>query len=120
MDINTAIKVLGALAQETRLRAFKMLVEAGTKGLPAGVMSERLGVPHNTLSFHLSHLKHAGITQSRKEGRSIIYLANFQLTRELIRFLVENCCQADAVSCRVDTQGAKEIIEFFTGKECCG
>lgn len=120
MDIETAIKALAALAQETRLRAFKMLVEAGPKGLPAGVMSERLGVPHNTLSFHLSHLNSAGITQSRKESRSIIYSANFQFTRELIRFMVENCCQADAVSCRVDAQGAKEIIEFFIEKECCG
>ncbi|QBQ55046.1 ArsR/SmtB family transcription factor [Nitrosococcus wardiae] len=120
MDIKTAIKALAALAQETRLRAFKMLVEAGPKGLSAGVMSERLGVPQNTLSFHLSHLNNAGITQSRKEGRSIIYSAHFQFTRELIRFMVENCCQADTVSCHVDAQGAKEIIEFFIEKECCG
>jgi ArsR family transcriptional regulator, arsenate/arsenite/antimonite-responsive transcriptional repressor len=120
MDIGTAIKALAALAQETRLKAFKMLVEAGPKGLPAGAISEQLNVPHNTLSFHLSHLSNAGVIQSRKEGRSIIYSAHFQFTRALIRFMVENCCQADSVSYRVDVQGAKEIIEFFTEKECCG
>ena len=77
MDIHSAIAMFDALSQETRLKAFRLLVQAGPEGLAAGLLSDKLGTPHNTMSFHLSHLAHAGTISSRKEGRSVIYSANF-------------------------------------------
>jgi len=71
---------------------FKILLEYGRTGIAAGGLSERLGVPHNTLSFHLSHLSHAGLVSSHKQGRSVIYKANCDATDALVAFLVENCC----------------------------
>ena len=106
-----------ALSQETRLRAFRMLVKAGTNGLAAGVLSEELGTPHNTMSFHLSHLAHAGIVSSRKEGRSVIYTANFDVTRDLIGFIVEDCCSAEFASIREDSSRGCSIIEL--ADYCC-
>ena len=78
MDINEALAAFGALSQDTRLRVFRLLVEHGPSGAPAGTLSESLNIPHNTLSFHLSHMSHAGLVVSRREGRSIIYRANFE------------------------------------------
>ena len=92
MEIKNAIPIFTALSQETRLRAFRLLVEAGTEGLPAGELSRELGTPHNTMSFHLNHLSHAGVVSSRKLGRSIIYSANFDVVRDLIGFMVKDCC----------------------------
>ena len=108
MDIKDALAIFDTLSQETRLRAFRLLVEAGPKGLPAGVISERLGTPHNTLSFHLNHLSNAGIISSRKEGRSVIYSPNFEITRNLIHFIVKDCCSAEYASIREDH-----------GNDCC-
>lgn len=95
MDISKAILAFGALAQDTRLQAFRLLVEHGMEGAPAGVLSEELGIPHNTLSFHLFHLSNAGLVTSRKLGRSVIYTANFNKVESLIGFLTENCCIRD-------------------------
>lgn len=92
MDKNQALIALSALSQETRLMTFKILLEYGRTGVAAGVLSERLGVPHNTLSFHLTHLNHAGLVSSTKQGRSVIYKANCDATDALVGFLVENCC----------------------------
>ncbi len=92
MDINNAIIAFTALAQETRLRVFKILLEYGSKGAAAGIISDRIGIPHNTLSFHLAHLSHAGLISSQKQGRSIIYSANCSTIAELIAYLQENCC----------------------------
>jgi len=92
MDINSALIALSALSQETRLQLFRLLIPYGREGVPAGVISEKLGIPHNTLSFHLTHLKHAGLVVAQRRGRSIIYAANCDVTEELIAFLVENCC----------------------------
>jgi DNA-binding transcriptional ArsR family regulator len=119
MKLEHAISAFSALAQETRLQAFKMLVEAGSCGLAAGVISDKLSMPHNSMSFHLAHLTEAGLVEARKDGRKVIYTASFKRIRELIHYMVENCCTGDQVSCRTDPSGAKEIIEFFTGKECC-
>lgn len=105
-----------ALSQQTRLEAFRLLVRAGTEGLAAGVMSERLGTPHNTLSFHLTHLSNAGIVSSRKEGRSVIYTANFDLTHELIGFMVRDCCSGEFASMRQDCSTGCSIIELAN---CC-
>ncbi|MDR3448964.1 MAG: metalloregulator ArsR/SmtB family transcription factor [Alphaproteobacteria bacterium] len=92
MDINHAVVALSALSQETRLRVFKLLIEYGVQGTPAGQLSEQLDIPHNTLSFHLSHLSHAGLVKSRRIGRSIIYTASPDVIETLLSFMVENCC----------------------------
>jgi ArsR family transcriptional regulator len=99
MEINTAVTALSALSQETRLRVFKLLIEYGYSGTSAGSLSEQLGVPHNTLSFHLSHLSHAGLVTSRKDGRSVIYAANCDAVEGLIGYLQENCCIREGGDC---------------------
>ena len=116
MDTNTAIDKFGSLAQETRLDAFRLLVQAGPEGLPAGQISEALGVPHNTLSFHLNHLSAAGLIESRKAGRSVIYRAQFDAINSLISFLVKDCCSADMASVREDKQRGCSVIELTA---CC-
>ncbi len=99
MDNNSAVQAFGALAQESRLAAFKLLVQAGEPGLPAGKIARALRVPHNTLSTHLAILTRAGIVRSRREGRSIIYGVNFDGTRSLLAFLLEDCCQGKPELC---------------------
>ncbi|MEQ9566215.1 MAG: metalloregulator ArsR/SmtB family transcription factor, partial [Pseudomonadales bacterium] len=84
MDIQNATVLFDALSQETRLKAFRLLVKAGSSGMAAGLLSEMLGTPHNTMSFHLQQLSHAGMVTSRREGRSVIYAANFECMQELI------------------------------------
>jgi ArsR family transcriptional regulator, arsenate/arsenite/antimonite-responsive transcriptional repressor len=88
----TVIGALGALAQETRLDIFRLLVQKGPEGLPAGELGARLGLPSPTLSFHLNQLRFAGLITSRRESRSIIYSANFKAMNELVGYLTENCC----------------------------
>jgi DNA-binding transcriptional ArsR family regulator len=117
MDIQEAIIIFDALSQETRLRAFRLLVQAGDEGLPAGAISEKLGTPHNTMSFHLNHLSNAGIAGSRREGRLIIYSANFELMRELIRFMVSDCCAVDFARIHEDSTKGCSVIELIS---CCG
>lgn len=92
MDMNHALIAFSALSQETRLQVFRLLVEYGRDGAAAGALGEQLGIPHNTLSFHLSHLSHAGLVASRKAGRSVIYTARQEAIDSLIGFLRENCC----------------------------
>jgi len=92
MKKSTAIVALGALAQETRLDIFRLLVQKGPNGLPAGEIGERLGQPSPTLSFHLNQLRFAGLVTSRRESRSIIYSANFKGMSDLLSYLTENCC----------------------------
>lgn len=116
MDIQNAIIIFDALSQETRLRAFRLLVEAGPEGLPAGALSAELGTPHNTMSFHLSHLSNAGIVTSRREGRSMIYAANFEAMRGLIGFMVKDCCSADFASISEDKKTGSSIIKL---SNCC-
>ena len=112
MDIQDALIVFDALSQETRLRVFRLLVKAGADGVAAGALSEELGTPHNTLSFHLSHLAHAGIVSSRKEGRSVIYSANFDAIQDLIGFMVKDCCSVEFASIREDKGKGCSIIEL--------
>jgi DNA-binding transcriptional ArsR family regulator len=99
MDIKATIDALGALAQETRLSLFRLLVQAGPEGLAAGTAGERLGVPAPTLSFHLAQLRHAGLIVCRREGRSLIYAADFASMNALVAFLMESCCQGSAEVC---------------------
>ncbi len=116
MDIQKAIIAFDALSQETRLKAFRFLVQKGREGAAAGVLSEALGIPHNTLSFHLSHMSNAGLVTSRREGRSVIYSASFAFFSGLIRFMVEDCCSVEFASIRDDAKKGCSIIEL---SNCC-
>ena len=116
MDINEALIAFDALSQETRLRVFRLLVESGPDGAPAGKISETLGLPHNTLSFHLNHMSNADLVVSRREGRSIIYSANFEFFTSLIRFMVEDCCRVEFANIRNDKKTGSSIIELMN---CC-
>jgi DNA-binding transcriptional ArsR family regulator len=100
MEMKQAIDALGALAQETRLRVFRLLVAAGPEGLPAGGIAEELGAPASTLSFHLAYLSRAGLVVSRRESRSIIYSANFAGMNFLLDFLTRDCCRGKPELCR--------------------
>ncbi len=87
-----AVDALAALAQGSRLAAYRLLVEAGSDGLAAGAIGEKLDLPPATLSFHLAHLARTGLVQSRQDGRFVIYSANFDNMNSLVEFLTENCC----------------------------
>ena len=113
MDLQQALVAFDALSQETRLKVFRLLVEHGAHGTPAGALSETLGIPHNTLSFHLAHMSNAGLVLSRREGRSIIYSANFELITDLIRFMVEDCCRVEFANIRTDKKRGRSVIELF-------
>jgi DNA-binding transcriptional ArsR family regulator len=99
MESELAVVALEALAQESRLGIFRLLVEAGPEGLAAGRIAERMQLPGATLSFHLSQLKHAGLISVRRDGRSLIYSGNFQAMNGLIGFLTENCCGGKPETC---------------------
>ncbi len=87
-----AVEALSALAQEHRLAVFRLLVQAGPEGRPAGAIADGLGIPASSLSFHLAHLNRAGLIGQRREGRSLIYSADFNAMNELVGFLTEKCC----------------------------
>lgn len=116
MDIQKALIAFDALSQETRLRVFRLLVEYGQDGAPAGYLSDKLGIPHNSLSFHLSHMSNAGLVLSRREGRSIIYNANFEHFTSLIRYMVEDCCRVEFASIYDDKKKGSSVIELMN---CC-
>ena len=116
MEVKEALSAFDALSQDTRLQVFRLLVEYGQAGAPAGTLSEALHIPHNTLSFHLSHMSHAGLVLSRREGRSVIYRANFEFFSELIRYMVEDCCSIEFASIRNDKKRKCSIIEL---SHCC-
>lgn len=99
MESNHAIAALAALAQDTRLAVFRLLVRAGPAGLPAGAIAERLGIPAPTLSFHLAQLVRAGLALARRDGRSIGYAANFGGMNALLTYLTEDCCQGRPEIC---------------------
>ena len=116
MDTQDAVVAFGALSQETRLRVFRLLVEYGQDGTPAGTLSETLGIPHNTLSFHLAQMSQAGLVLSQREGRSILYRANFEFFTGLIRYMVKDCCRMEFASIREDKKRGCSVIEMPT---CC-
>lgn len=97
MERQQALAALGALSQETRLDAFRLLVRAGPEGLTPGAVGERLGIPAATLSFHLKELRNAGIVRVRRESRSLIYSADFAAMNALLGFLTEHCCRGAPV-----------------------
>src|SRR3984885_7938464 len=91
MDTNNAVQALAALAHETRLALYRMLVERGPDGLSAGVIAERLGVPPSSLTFHLQHLHRAGLITQRRVSRQLIYAADFDPMNGLTAYLTKNC-----------------------------
>lgn len=99
MEGSQAVNALGALANEHRLAAYRLLVERGPGGLPAGVIAERLGLPPSSLTFHLQHLHRAGLVTQQRMSRQIIYAADFGAMNGLIGYLTENCCGGDSAAC---------------------
>lgn len=98
MEMFEACEILSSLSQETRLKVFLLLMEYGRDGTNAGTIAAELGIPDNTLSFHLSHMSKAGLVTSKREGRSIIYYANTGLMNGLVGFLTKNCCAKEEKS----------------------
>src|ERR1044071_3223630 len=99
MEKSTAVSALAALAQENRLDVFRLLVEAGPGGMPAGEVASALGLAPNTLTFHFDRLRVAGLVTVRRDGRSMIYAARYETMNALIGFLTENCCAGAGEKC---------------------
>jgi DNA-binding transcriptional ArsR family regulator len=99
MKKHDALAALAALAQDNRLDMFRLLVEAGPEGLPAGRVSDALGLAPNTLTFHFDRLRDAGLVTVRRDGRSMIYAAQFDTMNGLLAYLTENCCQGAVETC---------------------
>lgn len=99
MKSKNAVNSLAALAQETRLEIFRLLVRKGTIGMAAGDLSTHFGMPPATMSFHLKELSNAELITSRRESRSIIYSANYEHMQQLLAFLMENCCADNGGKC---------------------
>jgi len=99
MEVKTSVIALTALAQESRLRVFRLLVPAGERGLAAGEISERLDIPPATLTFHLKELSHAGLIESQREGRSIRYSLRVSAVQELLAYLLHDCCEGNPELC---------------------
>jgi ArsR family transcriptional regulator len=104
MEKSDAVAALAALAQDNRLDVYRLLVQAGPGGMPAGAVAEALRLAPNTLTFHFDRLRVAGLVTVRREGRSMIYAARYEAMNGLIAFLTENCCQgapcAPAAECK--------------------
>ena len=109
MEMDDAMKALGALAQGSRLAIFRLLVQAGAEGIAAGSIGEKLELPPATLSFHLAGLTRAGLARSRHEGRFVIYSADFEGMGRLLAFLTEDCCGGKAC--------VPVPIQFVTSKQ---
>ena len=109
MESDTAIRALGALAHESRLAIYRLLVQAGPAGLPVGSIGERLELAPATLSFHLAGLRHAGLVMERREGRTLYQSADFGAMNALIGYLSENCCQG--ADCGVGCAPAPQVIK---------
>ena len=99
MKKRDALTALAALAQENRLDVFRLLVEAGPEGLPAGSVATRLDLAPNTLTFHFDRLREAGLVSVRRDGRSMIYAAQFDAMNALVGYLTENCCRGSVDAC---------------------
>ena len=112
MENTSAVAALSALAHEGRLTVFRMLVRAGAEGMAAGDIARAIGAPPNTLSANLNLLSHAGLVRSRREGRSIIYTADYGRMAELLAFLVEDCCNGAPQICT-------PLAEIAARAACC-
>jgi len=114
MENTDAVTALAALAQDHRLAVFRLLVQAGPEGMPAGAVADVLDLAPNTLTFHFDRLRTAGLVTSRRDGRSIIYAAEFDKMNALLGFLTENCCGgvscAPTVACKPARKRAKVLV----------
>ena len=99
MEKKAALAALAALSQESRLDIYRLLVQAGTEGMPAGHIGEQLGLPSATLAFHLKELKNAGLVTFTRNGRSLIYAAEYPTMHALLFYLTENCCGRPTNQC---------------------
>jgi DNA-binding transcriptional ArsR family regulator len=99
MKTTEVVDALAALAQETRLNVFRLLVEQGPSGMSAGEIAEKIGIAPATLSFHLKELSHARLVTARQDGRFIFYAADFAAMNRLLGYLTDNCCAGDGVAC---------------------
>src|SRR6516164_6679706 len=106
MEQEHIIAALAALAQENRLDTYRLLVQAGPEGLPAGEIAAKLGIPPNTLSFHFDRLRHAGLVSVERHGRSLIYAARYDTMNALIDYLTENCCGGRPELCKSGARGS--------------
>ena len=100
MESAEAVKALSALAQPTRLEIYRLLVVCGPEGIAAGQVAEKLKIAPATLSFHFRALSHAGLIESRQDGRFIYYAANFSAMNDMVAYLTENCCGGDIAACQ--------------------
>lgn len=100
MEKKTALSALAALGQDTRLEVFRLLVKAGGDGLPAGEIAARLDILQNTMSAHLKVLDHAGLLHARRDGRIVRYVADMTGFRDLLAYLMEDCCNGSPELCR--------------------
>jgi ArsR family transcriptional regulator, arsenate/arsenite/antimonite-responsive transcriptional repressor len=107
MESSTAVEALAALAQNSRLQVYRLLVQAGPQGLAASELAQRLDIPANTLSFHLKTLSHADLILARQEGRFIYYSANYEQMNGLLGFLTENCCGGRSCAPKAVTQAKR-------------
>lgn len=108
MDGSSAVEALGALAQESRLAVFRLLVQAGQEGMPAGAVAETLGMANSSLSFHLAQLHRAGLVKQERQHRSLIYSANYPAMNELVAFLMENCCGGNECDAQPSSEADSE------------
>lgn len=106
MKEKSAIEAFAALAQDTRLAVFRLLIQAGPSGLNAGEIAQQVGVPGSTLSHHLATLERAGLLRSWRVQRQIFYASDYEGTRQLIAFLMEDCCQGRPELCSADIERA--------------
>lgn len=112
MEMKSVVASLSALAHEGRLSTFRLLVQAGPDGLAAGEVARRLGVLPNTLSASLNVLSHAGLISARREGRSVIYTANYDGMRDVLAYLVDDCCGGAPEICA-------PLVEITQRAACC-
>jgi ArsR family transcriptional regulator, arsenate/arsenite/antimonite-responsive transcriptional repressor len=109
MEKTDALSALGALAQESRLDIFRLLVQTGPDGMSAGLIADTLGLPSATLAFHLKELKNASLATCTRNGRSLIYAAAYPTMSALLAYLTENCCQGNPVACGLDSRDMQLI-----------
>lgn len=108
MESQSAVDALGALAQETRLKIFRLLVQAGPDGMNAGSIAEALDLPASSLSFHLAYLRRAGLAIQRRDSRQLIYSADFAVMNRLMAYLTDNCCGGNPSACAPQVKDAQK------------
>lgn len=119
MEQTIAIDAFSALAQATRLEVFRLLVAAEPGGLPSGEVARRLGVPHNTMSSHLAILQRAGLIAAERQGRSMIYRAEMEAVRNLVSFLVRDCCNGRPELCAPVLEDLAAVTPVVSARRGC-